>query len=123
MFKYSIAFGIALIVVGIGGYIVTDMQSPTALIPAALGILLLIAGFVARNPNLRKHAMHVAALVGLIGIGGTAKGAIALFSGAELARPAATISQAITFVLCLGFVILCVKSFIDARVLRKSGQS
>ncbi len=45
--------------------------SPTSLIPAGLGALLLVVvGIVIYKPNLRKHAMHVGALVGVAAIAG-----------------------------------------------------
>src|SRR5947209_20632878 len=41
--------------------------SPTALIPAFFGAVLAICGLLAFKDNLRKHAMHAAAVVGLLG--------------------------------------------------------
>ena len=63
--------------------------------------------------------MHVAATLGLVGIAGGTMGLPklpALISGAELARPAAVLSQNILFFLSVIFVILCVRSFIKARI-------
>ena len=56
-------FGIAaaLIVIGVVGYVATDRQSATALIPAFLGLLLLAFGWLARNEAYRKHAMRCSA--------------------------------------------------------------
>lgn len=117
MASISIACGFLLILIGIIGYlygIVGGNASPTALIPAAFGLLLVILGAAARaKESLRKHLMHVAVLVGLAGF---LLPAIRLASKAgELALSAAVISQISMSLICLLFVILCVKSFIDAR--------
>jgi len=63
----SIGFGTALmILLGAGGFFATGAEHPTALMPAAAGILLIVLGLLARNPKLRMHAMHGAALIGLL---------------------------------------------------------
>ena len=118
MANAAIGFGVALIALGVGGYVLTGMESPTALIPAVIGVLLALLGGMARNPARRKTAMHIAAAVGLLGFFGSAPGLFRLFplmAGEPVARPAAVITQAIMAVLTLVFVILCVKSFVDAR--------
>jgi len=118
MSNVTIAFGVILIALGLAGYVATGQESPTALIPAAFGVLLLICGVLARKEHLRKHAMHAAAALGLLGFLGTARGlvqAFALLGGGTVERPAAVTSQAVMAVLSLIFVVLCVKSFIDAR--------
>ncbi|MDZ4798417.1 MAG: hypothetical protein SGI92_09665 [Bryobacteraceae bacterium] len=118
MANITIALAAALMVLGVGGYIGSGSVSPTALIPAAFGLLLLVFGVVARDPAKRKHAMHGAAMVGLLGVLGTASGLFKFFqmaTGTPVARPQAVITQAAMCVLCLVFVGLCVKSFIDAR--------
>jgi mannose/fructose/N-acetylgalactosamine-specific phosphotransferase system component IIC len=62
----TIGFGIVLIVLGFGGYFGSDRVSPTALIPAAFGLLLVIFGALARDEKRRKMAMHIAVTVGLL---------------------------------------------------------
>ena len=74
----------------------------------------MILGLVAGKANLRKHAMHAAAALALLGfLGGLAMVIRGLMGGMQ--RPVAVIESAIMGGLCLLFVILCVKSFIDAR--------
>ena len=116
--KLAISFGILFIIIGLVSYFGISSESITALIPTFLGIPLLIAGIIGLNEKYLKHAMHVAALLMLIGFAGTVSGLIKFFKmlgGAETARPAAVTVQAILAVLCLIFLILAVKSFIDAR--------
>ena len=121
MASVSIICGVLLILIGLGGYVYGVMDgraSVTALIPALLGLILALLGFVAQaKENLRKHIMHGAVLVGLLGFLATASSVLklpALFDGTA-ERPAAIVAQFLTALVCLVFVILCVKSFIDAR--------
>jgi len=114
----TIGFGVVLIVLGLGGYFASDMVSPTALIPAAFGILLVIFGVMARDDKRRKLAMHIAVTVGLLGFIGTVSGLFelpTLLSGGTVARPGAVISKSIMAALMAVYVGMCVKSFIDAR--------
>jgi hypothetical protein len=114
----AIGFGIALIALGVISYVGTGSESPTALIPAGFGLLLAVLGLVARDPGKRKHAMHGAALLALLGIFGSGRGLtkiLPLLSGEEVARPNAVIAQAIMAILLIIFLILCIKSFVDAR--------
>jgi hypothetical protein len=111
-------FGILLIVLGVVGYAATSGVSVTALIPAFFGIVLVGLGLLARNERYRKHAMHVAIVVGLLGLLGTARGLIALprvMSQADADRPAAVVAQAVMAILMIVYVALGVRSFIAAR--------
>lgn len=79
---------------------------------------MLVLGWFGLNEKYLKHAMHGAAVLMLLGFAGTVGGLIKFFKmlgGAELERPAAVTVQAIMAVLCLVFLVLAVKSFIDAR--------
>lgn len=119
MANTTISFGTALILLGIGGFVATGSAQPTALIPAGFGLLLVVLGMLARNPKLRRHVMHGAALLGVIGVGGSAGGLIQLaklLSGEAIARPAAAIAQSLMALLCIAFVALTVRSFVAVRV-------
>jgi amino acid transporter len=130
MAPLSIVFGMLLILVGVIGFGVSykpDEPPPyTAFIPAAFGLVLAILGVLARKDSLRKHAMHAAALVALIGcIGAGVMGVpkfVTMLSGNQVQRPNAVIAQVVMAALCLVFVFLCIKSFFDARRRRASGE-
>ena len=113
----SIVSGVLLILIGIAGYlfsIADGNTSLTALIPAAFGILLVIFGFVARtNENLRKHLMHAAVVVALLGFL-IPMGRILSKLG-DIKVSLAVMSQVSMALVCLLFVILGVRSFIQAR--------
>jgi hypothetical protein len=116
----AIAFGVVLCLVGLGFYLGTGATSVTALIPAFIGLPIALAGLVARREGLRAHAMHAAALVGTLGaLGSLGRLVPALAAGGSLARPA-LLAQAITGLVCLVFVVLCVRSFVRARRARAS---
>ncbi len=118
----TIIYAALLIILGVVGYFATGQTSVTAMIPAFFGVVVLIVGLIALKDNWRKHAMHAAAVLGLLGIVGTFSGLTkipALISGGDLERPQAVASQAIMALLSLAFVLLCIKSFMDARRNRK----
>ena len=101
-------FGLILIVLGVASYVLTGRSSVTALIPAMFGAVLLICALVARaNEGARKHAMHAAVAVGLIGaLAALARGIPAALAG-DASRPA-VMSQ----------LVMGVQSFIAARKAR-----
>ncbi len=118
MAKITIGLGLVLIALGIGSYFGTGRASVTALIPAFFGVPLLLLGLLALKESMRKHAMHIAAVMGLLGFGGTVGGLMklpVLLTGGELERPAAVAVQASMAIVCFVFVLLCVWSFIKAR--------
>jgi fluoride ion exporter CrcB/FEX len=90
----------------------------TALIPAILGNILIVIGVLAlKKETLRKHLMHAAVVVGLLGFLGTISSVAklpSLLSGAS-DRPVAVVAQFLTAIVCFVFVVACVKSFVDAR--------
>ena len=110
--------GVALLVVGVVAFVATGSDSVTALIPAFLGLILLVLGFVAAKDQLHRHAIHAALAVALLGALGTLMNVAelpALLGGDEVERPAAVAASTITFVLCAGYVAMGVRSFRAAR--------
>lgn len=113
--QFTIFIASVLIALGVGGYFGTGRTSVTALIPAFFGLPMLVAGLLALKPALRKHCMHVAAALALLGFAGTAgRGVPALLDGEGTPGMAVYMQLAMAAV-CLIFVGTCVKSFINAR--------
>jgi len=122
MIKLTLTFGAIEILLGLVAFLGTGSAHFTALIPAAFGLLLVVAGLVARKDSLRKHAMHGAAMVALLGAAGTFSSILkinSLLSGTA-ERPVAVITQQIFFVLSVTFLVLCVRSFIAAKKARQA---
>ena len=111
-------FGLALIVLGVAGYLLTGRTSVTALIPAIFGAVLLVLALVARSEAARKHAMHAAVAIGLIGALASLGRAIPAVMNGDAARPA-VIVQLVMAVLLLIYVAFGVQSFIAARRARQ----
>lgn len=116
----GLTYGIGgtLTVLGVVGYIMSGAASLTALIPAIFGVLFITLGAAARSERSRKHAMHAAAVLALLGAVFTAGGlvqALRMLGGSAVERPQAVIAQAVMALLCLVFLGFAVRSFIHAR--------
>lgn len=140
MAPIAIVFGILMTLLGGGLYaasVVRGMGQPeaetgavmlrglTALIPAGFGIVLIILGMIAKNGSdkTRMHTMHVAALLGLLGVALPGWRVIkALTSGNELDMLPVGGNIAMIALSAI-FLGLCIKSFIDARILRKQKEA
>lgn len=119
MVRITAVLAVILVALGLGLYVGTGMEHVTALIPAFFGAALGICAWVgSRGEKARMHSMHVAVLLALFGIGGTASGLVAVIKhlgGAALDRPPAAYGRAAMAVLCAAYVVLAVRSFIQAR--------
>lgn len=131
MAKLAMVFGVLVALVGVAGYIATHFWH--ALIPVVLGVLLILLGLVANTEDVKRRmvAMHIAVTVGLLGFLGTIPGLIAMVGfvtgrhqetanerievGTLSVHKLAAEVQSATSILCLIFVLLCVRSFIAAR--------
>ena len=119
MAKLTIGFGVVLILLGAGAFVVLG-HHPHTLIPAIFGLLLAICGALANTEDARRRMlfMHVAVTLGLLGFLGTIPGIVGVLkmaAGHATARPDAARVQAMMGTICLIFVLLCVRSFIAAR--------
>ena len=124
MAKLTLVFALALIVLGVAVFIATGSQAPRALIPAAFGIVLGVLGFFANTDkvNRRMALMHTAVTVALLGVlfpGWRAAGdLIHMAQHQRVLRPGAMEEELAMAVICLVYVVLCVRSFIAARRVR-----
>jgi len=118
----SLIAGVVCIAVGIYSYTQgtpnaeTGAVSKTALIPAWIGIVFLIAAALSHlKPLLHKHAMHLAALASLIGLLGAAMPI--KVRGFDLSQ-ASVQGSILLFITCGTFLVLAIRSFIAARIKR-----
>ncbi len=106
--------GVTLATIGVNG----GFKSPTVFIPSIFGVLIAGLGVLALKENLRKHAMHAASAIGLLGgLACLGMGVKQLTKIGTETEPTASQFGSVwsTAVLCLIFVLLCVQSFIRAK--------
>ena len=120
MAKVTIAFGTSLCIIAIAAFVMTGGDHPTALIPAVVGLIFCVFGALASSsqPKKRMLWMHVAVSVALLCFLGTIKADVDVFRlahGATFEHPIAVEEKAAMSLFCLIFVLLCVRSFIEAR--------
>ena len=126
MAKVTIVFAVLLIALGLIGYLGTGSQHPTALIPTWFGLGLGVFGFfaISRSESRRKLFMHINVTIGLLGFLGAAIRAIQEYVHANATGttpdPIAVSAQIVMAGLLLIYVILCVRSFVSARLARKA---
>ena len=118
MHRWTILFGLLLVVIGLGGYYFSDAKQPMTLIPAVLGIAMFVCGVVAAQGAMRMLAMRVAALIGMIGFVGPM---VTIFN--DITNTAEVLAKGLTSALCLMFVMMCINSFLEARRARKAGMN
>ena len=118
MIGWVFLYGVSLTVLGLVFYIGTGQGSPTALIPAVLGMLVLLLGVLCGISRYRKHGMHAVTGLAVLGFLGGAPGGmkiLQLLAGGEVARPYAALEQALLVLLSLAFFVRSVMSFVMAR--------
>lgn len=115
--------GAVLVAVGLVAYAVSGADSLTALLPSLLGVLILGLGLLAARPAYHRHAIHAALAVALLGFLGTLPRALPLLAGDELERPTAAWASLVTAVVTLVYVVLGVRSFVQARKERSAAGS
>jgi type VI protein secretion system component VasK len=121
MHRWTILFGLLLVAVGMGGYFLGGAENHMALFPAVLGVAMFVCGMVAAQGAMRRLAMRVAALIGMIGFVGPM---VTIFNDiTNTANTAEVLAKGLTSALCLMFVLMCVNSFLEARRARTAGMN
>ena len=120
MAKLTMFFGVLLIVISVGFWMATGRAEIAALHPAGVGLILLVSGALANSEDAKKRMlwMHIAVTFGLIGflITGIRAAVTAAHGAAAIAANQLAFDERVVVALiCLIFVILCVRSFIAAR--------
>ncbi len=109
--KQTLVFAVLLIALGVGAFVFSGTR--TALMPAYPGVLLAVLGGLAiAFDNARRHFMHVAAVVALLGA--LAPAAALLMRAAQMSPLALSVNVGM-LVLCGALLVLMVRSFIAAR--------
>jgi drug/metabolite transporter (DMT)-like permease len=123
MARFTIVIGLLLTLLGVGFYFAAFMAgaegtnpSPTALIPAFLGVPILLFGCVALKESLRMHAMHVVALLSLLGFLLPAGRLGMKLAQGETPKTTILVSLVLMAALCGILLAGCVRSFVQARL-------
>ena len=123
----TIICGALLVLVGIVGYGTSEVQPPpmTALIPAFFGAALIACGGLAFNVKFRKHVMHLAAMIGLVGAVGGFMPLVRQYSKTGEFDPTkkSAVAGELMILVCVVFVGMCVNSFIQAKKARKAKEA
>jgi hypothetical protein len=109
--------GVVLILVGVIAYVVTGAESVTALLPAFLGLPILVLGLLAGAPSRQRPMIIVAVVLAVLGALGTAMNVVelpALLAGDDVERPAAVVTSTITALLCLVYAIAGIRWLVAA---------
>jgi hypothetical protein len=112
MVQLSLWIGLLLVALGIVGYVGTQMISITALIPAAFGVLIVLAALYGRAESRRRTAMHLAMGIALLGILGSFRGLVDVLGGAT---GAASVARATMAALLIVYLAMGIRSFVAAR--------
>ena len=121
MAKFTLGTALVLIILGVAFFVATGSDAPTALIPAYFGIVLGIFGLLANTEDSKRRMlfMHIAVTIGLLGVIFPGWRAASAFLGSThgntMVRPLAVKEEFAMAVICLIFVLMCVRSFITAR--------
>lgn len=117
MVSLTLIVSIILIATGVAAYIATAAASITALIPAFVGVLLLVCALIARNDRVRKPVLIVALVLALLGAGGSVQNVMGLgdlFAG-EADNPGAVVASAIMLVALVVLLIGGVRWLLASR--------
>lgn len=115
-----ISFGVVLILTGVIAFLVTGTGSITALIPAFVGIPMLVAGFATSNNKYRRWGLYAAAGLALLMIIGSVRGITSFISGifgkGEIG--AATWLQVVLVILSIIFLVISLRITLVERKLK-----
>jgi sulfite exporter TauE/SafE len=123
-FGLGIVLGIALIVLGISAYALSDFASITALIPALFGALvagLSVVGY--RRTERQRLAASGIGLLAVIGVLGSTRGipdVLALLTGGAVDSPIAAVSQGLMIAVCLVLVATVIPVIRETRTTTSS---
>ncbi|QYN39470.1 hypothetical protein K1T35_21065 [Pseudonocardia sp. DSM 110487] len=117
MVRFTTTVGVALVLLGIGAYVLTSAVSVTALIPAFVGVPLLACAAIARSATRRRPALAIALAIALLGALGSSMNVIQI--GEAIAgtaqRPSAVWVSTIMFVLLVAYLVVGGRDLLRAR--------
>ncbi len=118
VFTSGLIIGVALTVLGIGAWTLTDFASMTALIPALFGILVVGFASAGRETDRERLAVYGIGALGALGALGSLRAVpdiIAFATGEGVDSAVAVTSQGIMIVLGLTLVIVAARAVSEDR--------
>lgn len=103
----GIAGGLALVLIGVAAYILTDFASVTALIPVLFGLMIAVIGYTGRRPDRHRRSIVSTGLLALLVVFGSVMGLPDLLdwlAGESVDAPVAAVAQGLSTV--VGLVIV-----------------
>ena len=124
MEKFSIYYGLFLILWGVIVSFISESGSFTSYIPSILGAPILIFSYLSiKFISKKKMFMHIVVLFGLIIFLGGIDFIRSLVSGNAFENVYADLSKVMMLITGLFFTYQCIRSFIHARKMRELGNS
>ena len=118
--KFSIYYGLFLIIWGLVISFISGSNSFTSYIPAFIGIPILIFAYLSvKFVNRKKLFMHITVLFGLIAFLGGLDLVRSIVAGYAFENLWADISKTMLAITGFYFTLQCVKSFIHARKMKE----
>ena len=112
-FTSGLIIGVALVVLGIGAWVLTEFASMTALIPAIFGILVVGCASVGRETDHQRLAVYGIGALGAFGVLGSLRvvpDVMALATGEGVDSAVAVASQGGMIVLGLALVVVATRA-------------
>ena len=124
MEKFSIYYGLFLILWGVIVSFISGSSSMTSYIPSILGVPILIFSYLSiKFASKKKMFMHIVVLFGLIIFLGGLDFIRSLVNGNAFGNFYADLSKIMMLITGLFFTYQCIKSFIYARKMRELGNA
>ncbi|MFP9190941.1 hypothetical protein ACLI4Q_04650 [Natrialbaceae archaeon A-CW1-1] len=117
-FTGGFIIGVALVVLGIGAWVLSDFASMTALIPVLFGILVVGFASLGRETDRERLAVYGIGALGVLAVLGSLRAVadiIALATGEEVDNVVAVASQGIMLLLGLALVVIAVRAVLADR--------
>ena len=111
----TMLYGLFMVIWGFSISLISGSSSITSMIPAFIGVPLVLIGFISIiKPTFRKALMHIAVVIGII----TFLGGLDFFRG-MFSNYYAGLSKLMLLVTAFVYVYFCVQSFIFVRRQKK----
>ena len=115
MGRLTLGFGVVLVLIGVVTYFATGRESITAMIPAFIGLPVLLAGFLITRPGTRSFGLYLAIALALLMAFGTLRGVAGLFEG-DLSS--STVINVVLLLMSAGYLVAAAREVFAGR---KSG--